>query len=82
MLVGREQGTEGVVAGDDKAGDVGQELTAEVEEDEEEVEGDGAKDGVGLGDTGLLLEVDENGVLGELRDGGMSTSTRRKATTM
>lgn len=56
-----------VVARDDEAGDVGQELAAEVEDDEEEVQGDKTNDGVDLGDRGLLLEVVESRVLGELR---------------
>lgn len=41
-------------------------MIVEVEEDEEEVEGDGVKDSVGFGDIGLFFEVDENGVFGEL----------------
>lgn len=62
-----EQSLQRVVARDDEAGDVGQELAAEVEDDEEEVQGDKTNDGVDLGDRGLLLEVVESRVLGELR---------------
>lgn len=63
---GSEQGVQRVVAGNDKSSKVGEQLAAEVEDDEEEVEGGEADDGVGLGDTGLLLKVVEGGVLGEL----------------
>ena len=66
VLGGAEERLEGVVAGDDEAGDVGQELAAQVEDDEEEVERGQADDTVRLGDAGLLLEVDESGVPGEL----------------
>lgn len=62
-----EQSLQRVVARDDEAGNVGQELAAEVEDDEEEVQGDKTNDGVDLGDRGLLLEVVESRVLGELR---------------
>lgn len=62
-----EQSLQRVVARDDEAGDVGQELAAEVEDDEEKVQGDKTNDGVDLGDRGLLLEVVESRVLGELR---------------
>lgn len=66
VLVLGEQGTEGVVSGDDEASQVGQELTTEVEDDEEEVEGSKTDDGVGLGDTSASLEVVQGGVLGQL----------------
>ena len=62
----REQGIERIVARDDEAGHVGQELAAEVEDDEEEVEGDEADNGVRLGNRRLLLKVVEGGVLGQL----------------
>jgi hypothetical protein len=52
VFVGSEKGLEGVIAWDNETGNVGQELTAEVEDDEEEVEGDEADEGVGLGDAG------------------------------
>lgn len=63
---GSEQGVQRVVGGNDKPSKVGEQLAAEVEDDEEEVESGEADDGVGLGDTGLLLKVVEGGVLGEL----------------
>lgn len=54
---------EGVVARDDKGGKVGEKLsdTANVEEDEEEVEEDKAQNTVGLGDASLSLNLLEDG---------------------
>lgn len=66
-LVGRKQRSEGVVSGDNEAGKVGQEGAAEVQDDQEEVEGAQAKHRIGLGHRRLLLEVGESGVFGELR---------------
>ena len=65
-LAGAEQRVQRVVAGDDKASNVDKELASNVEEDEEEVQAGETQDGVGLGDGGLLLEVVESWVLGEL----------------
>lgn len=61
-----EERLEGVVARQDEAGKVDKEGTAEVEEDEEEVQTGQGKDHVDLGHTGLLLKVVENLILGEL----------------
>lgn len=61
-----EQGLERIVAWNDEAGDIGQELTTDVEEDEEEVGCDKAEEGISLGDRGLLLQVVQDRVLGEL----------------
>lgn len=61
-----EQSFERVVARDDETSQVGQELAGKVEDDEEEVEGGHTNDGVGLGHTGLLLQVVEGWVLGKL----------------
>jgi hypothetical protein len=66
-LVGSKQRTERIVSGDNEAGDVGQELAAEVEDDQEEVQGAEAKHSIGLGNRRLPLKVVESGVLGELR---------------
>lgn len=41
-------------------------MTADVEEDEEDIETDEAEEGVDLGNGGLALEVVEVGVFGEL----------------
>lgn len=65
-LAGREEGVKRVVAREDEAGQVGEELASEVEDDKEEVEGDEADEGVGLGDARRLLEVVQGGVLGQL----------------
>lgn len=72
-LVRREQGLQGVEAGDDEAGKVDEELSSNVEEDEEEVEACETENGVGLGDRRLLLQVVEGGVLGQLEHGTVST---------
>ena len=56
-----------IVSGDRKAGQVGQELTAEVKEDQEQVERSQADGSVRLGDTGGPLQVGDGRVLGQLR---------------
>lgn len=68
FLAVSEEGSKRVVAGNHEASKVGKKLTTKVEDDEEEVEGNNANDGVGLGNTSLLLEVDEGGVLGQLME--------------
>lgn len=57
ILVIGEESIQRIVAGDDKASKVGEELATEVEDDEEKVQGGQAHDSVGLGDTGALLNV-------------------------
>lgn len=74
-LAAGEQGLERVVGWEGKAGGVDEELAGDVEEDEEEVESAETEDDVDLGDAGLLLEVVEGWVLGELPD-------RRKSAVM
>jgi hypothetical protein len=71
-LASGEQSVQRVVAGDDESSNVDEELSGNVEEDEEEVEAGETEDGVGLGDGGLLLEVVEGGVLGELGNTAVS----------
>lgn len=61
-----EEGLERVVAGQEETGKVDEELASDVEEDQEEVNSDQAKDGVDLGDGGLSLQVVEHRVLGQL----------------
>ena len=61
-----EESTKRVVARDDETSQVGQKLASEVENNEEEVESAETDGGIGLGNTSLLLEVVEGGVLGEL----------------
>lgn len=65
-LAGGEEGLEGVVGGDDEAGGVDEELSSNVEEDKEEVEGAEAEDNVNLGNVGLLLKLLQLRVLGQL----------------
>jgi hypothetical protein len=76
-LAGAEQGVEGVVAGDDEPSNIDEELASNVEKDEEEVEADEAEDGVDLGDGGLLLEVVEGGVFGQLHHSTVSTTVHQ-----
>lgn len=66
-LAGAEESVERVVAGDDEAGNVDEELAGDVEENEKEVEAGKTEQGVDLGDGRLLLEVVEGGVLGQLK---------------
>jgi len=65
-LAGAEQGRQRVITRNDEAGDVDEESASNVEEDQEEVEGSETKDDVDLGNRGLLLEVVEGGVFGQL----------------
>ena len=65
-LAGGEEGLEGVVGGDDEAGGVDEELSGDVEEDKEEVEGAEAENNVDLGNVGLLLKLLQLRVLGQL----------------
>ncbi len=57
---------EGIITGDDESGKVGQELTSNVEEDEEEVACDNPEDDVDLGDRSLLLEIVKEAIFGQL----------------
>lgn len=65
-LAAREEGAERVVGRNREAGGVDKELASDVKEDEEEVEGAETQDDVDLRHAGLLLEVVELRVLGEL----------------
>jgi hypothetical protein len=65
-LAGAEEGLEGVVGRDDEAGGVDKELSSNVEEDQEEVQGTEAEDDVDLGHIGLLLKLLQLRVLGQL----------------
>lgn len=69
-LGGGEESVQRVVAGEREANNIDEELASDVEEDEEEVDGTDAEDGVDLGHIGLLLEVDEGRVLGQLESNG------------
>lgn len=72
---GGEESIERVVAGDDEASQVGEELATEVEDDEEDVDDNEADEGVGLGNADLRLNVVQGGVLGELCGGRPMVST-------
>jgi hypothetical protein len=65
-LLRSEESLEGVVGRDDEAGGVDKELSSNVEEDKEEVEGAEAENDVDLGDVGLLLKLLQLRVLGQL----------------
>ena len=64
--LGAEQSFQGVVARNKEACEIGEEGASDVEEDEEEVDSEEAEEGVDLGNGGLLLEIVEDRVLGEL----------------
>ena len=66
LLISSKESAQRVVAGNDEASEVGEELTAEVEDDEEEVESAKTNDGIGLGHTSCPLEVVQDGVFGQL----------------
>jgi hypothetical protein len=61
-----EQGVQGVVSRNDKSCKVHEELSTDVEEDQKEVDSDESEEGVHLGDAGLLLEIVESRVFGQL----------------
>lgn len=66
LFVLGKQGAQRIVARNNKAGKVCEELTTNVENDEEEVERSNTDDSIGLGNTNLFLEVVQGGVFGEL----------------
>jgi len=57
-----EQGLERVITGYQETGEVGEELSTNVEEDEEKVGADETEEGIDLRDIGLSLEVAESWV--------------------
>jgi hypothetical protein len=65
-LLRSEESLEGVVGRDDEAGGVDEELSSDVEEDKEEVEGAETENNVDLGNVGLLLKLLQLRVLGQL----------------
>lgn len=67
-----EEGAKRVVTGYDKTSKVGEELTTDVEDHEEEIERRKADDAVGFGNAHLLLDIVKGGVLGELSNGALS----------
>lgn len=65
-LADGEEGVHGVVGRDEKTSKVGQELTPIIKEDQKDVDEADTTNGVDFGNTGLLLEVVERRVLGQL----------------
>lgn len=70
LSAGGEEGLKGVVSGDEETGEVDKELSSNVEEDEEEVNSNKAKDDINLGDVRLALKVGQDRVLRELQTKG------------
>ena len=62
-LASGEESLHGIVARNEKSGEVDEELASDVEEDQEEIEAEQTEEHVDLGDGGLALEVIENRVL-------------------
>jgi len=65
-LLGSEESLKRVVGRDEEASEVDEQLTSQVKEDQEEVENADTANDVDLWDIGLLLEINESGVFGEL----------------
>lgn len=65
-LANSEECLKRIVPWDDKAGEIGQELSSKVEEDEEKVEADDTEEPVDLRNRGLLLDVVDERILREL----------------
>jgi hypothetical protein len=74
-LAGAEEGVQRVVAGNDEASNVDEELAGDVEKDEEEVQAGETEDGVDLGDRRLPLQVVEDGELGQLHRATLLATT-------
>jgi len=65
-LGGAEQRVQGVIAGNDEAGNVDEKFASNVEEDQEEVESAETEDHIDLGNRRLLFQVVEEFILGQL----------------
>ena len=61
-----EQSFEGVVPWDKESGKVDKKVSGDVEEDKEEVDADETEEGVDLRHRGLLFEVVEHWIFGQL----------------
>lgn len=68
-----EQGAQRVVGRNHETSKVCEKLATNVEDDQEEVESGNTDDGIGLGNTNLLLEVVKGGVFGKLCTSYVST---------
>lgn len=67
LSAGGEEGLEGVVSREKETSKVDKELSGNVEENQEEVNSNKAKDDINLGDVRLALKIGKDRVLGELR---------------
>jgi len=67
-LAHAEQSLQRIVSRKEETGQVGEELSTKVEEDEEEIGCDKTEESVNLWDGSLLLEVVQDGVLGQLAE--------------
>ena len=65
-LPNTEQSLQRVISGNDESGHICKKLTANVEEDEEEIGCDKAKECINLRNRGLLLQIVQSWILGEL----------------
>lgn len=81
-LAGTEQGLKGVIARDDEASQIGQELTTEVEDDKEEIQGTGSENCIDLRNRSLLLDVVKGRIFGELGNFAKLVSRSRRNTYM
>jgi len=61
-----EKGLQGIVAGNHETSNISEQLASDVEEDKEEVGCDQSEEGIDLRNRGLLLQVVQSRVLGEL----------------
>lgn len=69
-----EQSIERIIAWDDETGEVDEEFSSNVEEDEEEINGGDAEESIHLGNGCLLLKVIERRVFGKLHENNVSIS--------
>jgi len=65
-LARAEQSLQRIITRDHEAGEVHEQLAADVEEDKEEIRGYQPKDSIALWDRGLFLQVVQERILGEL----------------
>ena len=66
-FAGGKQSLKRVVARDNEAGNIDEEGTAKIEDDEEQVDGAKAEDSIDFGNRGLPLKVGEAWIFGQLR---------------
>jgi len=61
-----EESLERIVTRDNESSKIGQQLSSDIEEDEEEVDSDKPEEAIDLGKSGLLLKVIQDLILGKL----------------